>query len=40
LAYAERAGATAVLAYWPPRGKLRFIYEEDWPKTRPLAVVA
>jgi Holliday junction resolvase len=34
LAYAERAGATAVLAYWPPRGKLRFIYEKDWPKTK------
>jgi Holliday junction resolvase len=32
LAYAERAGATAVLAWWPPRGRLVFIYEDDWPK--------
>lgn len=40
LAYAERAGATAVLAYWPPHGKLQFIYEQDWPKTRRLEAVA
>jgi Holliday junction resolvase len=40
LAYAERAGATAVLAYWPPRGKLQFIYEKDWPKARPFVCVA
>lgn len=40
LAYADRAGATAVLAYWPPRGKLEFIYEDAWPKDRRLAVVA
>lgn len=28
---AERAGAVAELAYWPPRGKLRFIPSADWP---------
>lgn len=28
---AAAAGATPELAYWPPRGKLRFIDAEDWP---------
>ncbi len=28
---AGRAGADAVLAWWPPRGKLRLIYSESWP---------
>ena len=31
---AEKAGAEAVLAHWPPRGQLRFIYAEDWPKAK------
>ena len=30
-AAAARAGATAVLAWWPPRGKLKLIPESDWP---------
>jgi Holliday junction resolvase len=30
-AYAERAGALATLAWWPPRGKLRWIPSEEWP---------
>lgn len=25
------AGATAWLAWWPPRGELRWIPEEEWP---------
>lgn len=28
---AEMAGADASLAWWPPRGKLRFIPAEEWP---------
>lgn len=28
---ARDAGASAVLAYWPSRGKLRFINEAAWP---------
>lgn len=44
LAYAERAGATAVLAWWAPHGKLTWLYAEDWPKTgvdsKPLPVAA
>lgn len=31
LAEAERAGARAVLAWWPPRGRLRLIPSEEWP---------
>lgn len=31
---AQMAGARAVLAWWPPRGKLQFIYEASWPKPR------
>jgi Holliday junction resolvase len=30
-AAARLAGATAVLAWWPARGKLRLIGEEEWP---------
>jgi Holliday junction resolvase len=29
---AEMAGADALLAWWPSRGKLRFIPETEWPK--------
>jgi Holliday junction resolvase len=29
---ASLAGAIAVLAWWPPRGKLRFIGEDEWPR--------
>jgi Holliday junction resolvase len=28
---ARLAGARAELAWWPPRGKLRFIPSEEWP---------
>lgn len=28
---AEMAGAVPLLAWWPPRGKLRFIPAEEWP---------
>ena len=28
---AEMAGADALLAWWPPRGKLRWIPEQEWP---------
>jgi Holliday junction resolvase len=28
---AEMAGAVAVLAWWPPRGQLRFIPSPEWP---------
>ena len=28
---AEMAGAVAVLAHWPPRGKLQWIYSSEWP---------
>ena len=31
IAEAARAGADAVLAWWPPRGKLRFIPSTEWP---------
>jgi Holliday junction resolvase len=30
---AECAGADAFLAYWPSRGKLKFIAPTDWPPT-------
>ena len=30
---AKLAGADALLAWWPPRGKLRFIPEHEWPRT-------
>ena len=34
---AELAGADAFLAWWPPRGELRWIHEREWPveKERP-----
>jgi Holliday junction resolvase len=28
---AAMAGAKAVLAWWPPKGKLRFIESAEWP---------
>src|SRR5579884_1305539 len=28
---ARLAGAEALLAWWPPRGKLRWISEDEWP---------
>jgi Holliday junction resolvase len=28
---ARLAGADALLAWWPPRGQLRFIAESEWP---------
>ena len=31
---AEIAGATAELAWWPPRGKLRYISSDEWPASR------
>jgi Holliday junction resolvase len=32
IAEAARAGAQAVLAWWPPRGKLRLIPSSEWPR--------
>jgi Holliday junction resolvase len=29
---ATMAGADALLAYWPPRGQLRWIPQRDWPR--------
>lgn len=29
---AVAAGAVAELAYWPPRGQLRWIASEEWPQ--------
>ncbi len=37
---AELAGATPLLAWWPPRGKLHWIAESEWPKVRALEDVA
>lgn len=34
---AEMAGAVALLAWWPPRGKLRWIPAEEWPVLRVAA---
>lgn len=35
LSFAARlAGADALLAWWPPRGKLRWIAEAEWPVAR------
>ena len=31
---ARMAGADAVLAWWPPRGQLRWIWPEEWPVVR------
>lgn len=31
---AQVAGAVAELAWWPPRGKLRFIESSEWPAAR------
>lgn len=32
---AEMAGADAELAWWPPRGQLRFIPSSEWPPAPP-----
>jgi len=32
VAVAELAGAEPWLAWWPPRGKLRFIGKDEWPR--------
>jgi Holliday junction resolvase len=40
---AERAGARAVLCWWPPRGRPNWIDSSAWPggrSTRPLRAVA
>ena len=29
---AEKAGAVPELAWWPPRGRLRFLTPGDWPR--------
>ena len=34
LAAAEKAGAEAVLAFWPPRAPLTWIRSENWPAQR------
>jgi Holliday junction resolvase len=34
---AEMAGADALLAWWPPRGKLRWIPSSEWPPARKAA---
>lgn len=34
---AEMAGGVAVLAWWPPRGKLRLFGPEEWPVVRAAA---
>jgi Holliday junction resolvase len=35
LSFAARmAGADALLAWWPPRGELRWIAESEWPGRR------
>jgi hypothetical protein len=31
------AGADAVLAHWPPRGKLRFYEPSEWPGIKDVA---
>jgi Holliday junction resolvase len=31
---AQLAGAVAELAWWPPRGKLRFIPSNEWPTVK------
>jgi Holliday junction resolvase len=34
---ASMAGAVAELAWWPPRGQLRFITSDEWPVGRVAA---
>lgn len=34
---ASLAGGIAVLAWWPPRGKLRWIWPDEWPAARAVA---
>lgn len=34
---AELAGADALLAFWPPRGRLRYYRSHEWPRPRVAA---
>jgi Holliday junction resolvase len=34
---AELAGANATLAWWPPRGQLRWIPSDEWPAAKAAA---
>lgn len=34
---ARMAGARAVMAWWPPRGKLRWFQPDEWPVARAAA---
>jgi Holliday junction resolvase len=34
---ARLAGAQALLYWWPPRGKLRVIWPDEWPEARRAA---
>lgn len=34
---AELAGADAVVAWWPPHGKLRLISSDEWPPAKAAA---
>ena len=34
---ADRAGAVAYLAWWPPRGRLQWIPSSEWPRARKAA---
>jgi Holliday junction resolvase len=40
VAEAEKAGAVALLAWWPLRGRLSYIDSSAWPSPRPLRAVA
>lgn len=37
---AELAGGRAELAWWPPRGKLRWIPADEWPRLRAVEEAA
>ena len=37
LAWCERAGASAWLAWWPKGGRLRWIPSSEWPRARVAA---
>jgi len=36
-AAAKLAGADALLAWWPPRGELRWLAESEWPPDKRIA---
>ncbi len=38
-AVARRADAVAVLAWWPPHGKLTWIFSSEWPDARVVKLV-